>query len=238
MDLRTTLKKIGLSNNEISAYLTLIKLGKSKAGKVAKEASIDRSACYDALKRLLEKGLISYVTEANVKWFMPEDPSRIKEWLEDQMDDVNNVLPQLVGLYKLPKEKRNVRIFHGFKGIRSVFQDIAAEKVPVDCFGSEGQLFDQMPYYAPHFINEQLKNNIKTRLIARAGRHVEDNPKNTEVRYVPKNVESPVVTNIYGNKIAIVIWGDTPEAIIIENKDAAKSYRAYFEVLWNAAKKK
>ncbi|MFC1697646.1 TrmB family transcriptional regulator [Nanoarchaeota archaeon] len=237
MDIKKTLKNIGLSNNEINAYLALIKVGPSKAGRIAKEASIDRSACYDALKRLLEKGLISYVTKANVKWFQPENPSRIKEYLKDQMDDVDDVMPQLVGLYKLPKESKNVRIFHGYKGIRSVFQDIATDKTPVDVFGSEGQFVERMPYYAPHFINAQVGNKIKTRLISRKGRGEDNAPPNTEVRHVPKDVISPVATNIYGDKIAIIIWSEPPEAIIIENRDAAQSYRAYFEVIWKSAQK-
>ena len=50
--------------------------------------------------------------------------------------------------------------------------------------------------------------------------------------------KSSAVTNIYGNKIAIIVWSEPPEAVIIENKDAAESYRSYFEVLWKAASRK
>lgn len=53
---------------------------------------------------------------------------------------------------------------------------------------------------------------------------------------VPKSIESPVVTNIYGDKITIIIWTDEPEGRIIENKAAAKSYRSYFEFMWNNAR--
>ena len=59
MDVRPTLERIGLSPNEVKIYLTLLRLGASKAGKIAKEAQVDRSATYDSLKRLLEKGIIS-----------------------------------------------------------------------------------------------------------------------------------------------------------------------------------
>ncbi|MBT5342306.1 hypothetical protein HOL59_01860 [Candidatus Woesearchaeota archaeon] len=62
------------------------------------------------------------------------------------------------------------------------------------------------------------------------------NPKQT--RYVKKNVISPVVTNIYGDKIALIIWTDEPEGIIIENEAAAKAYRSYFEFMWEHAKKR
>jgi len=61
--------------------------------------------------------------------------------------------------------------------------------------------------------------------------------KTTAIKYFGKEAKETVVsTNIYGNKIAIILWTDIPEAIIIENKAAADSYRDYFEVLWKASK--
>ena len=36
--------------------------------------------------------------------------------------------------------------------------------------------------------------------------------------------------------IAIIIWTDEPEGIIIENPAAAKAYKSYFDVLWKSAK--
>jgi len=48
--------------------------------------------------------------------------------------------------------------------------------------------------------------------------------------------ESPAVTNIYGDKIAIIIWTDEPEGIIIENALAAKAYKSYFDFMWKHSK--
>ena len=41
-----------------------------------------------------------------------------------------------------------------------------------------------------------------------------------------------------GDKIALIIWTDEPEGIIIENEAAAKAYRSYFEFMWGHANKK
>jgi hypothetical protein len=43
--------------------------------------------------------------------------------------------------------------------------------------------------------------------------------------------ESSTVTNIYGDKIAIIIWTDKPEGIIIENAAAARAYKSYFDFM-------
>ncbi len=235
MDIRTVLKSMGLTPNDISVYTTLLRLGMSTAGRIAKEAHTNRTCTYDALKRLLERGLVSYVVQANRKWFKAVNPKRLLELLEEQRKDVQGVLPQLEGLYNQTKSEENVTLYKGLKGIKSVLQDIIRTGKDNCVFGNEGQLQERMPYFHPHFIRQLNESGIKTRQIVRKGRKGEIS-KQSRTRYVPKEVKSPVTTNIYGNKIAIIIWTATPEAVIIENKAAADSYRAYFEVMWAAAK--
>ncbi len=61
--------------------------------------------------------------------------------------------------------------------------------------------------------------------------------KTTNVRYFPKIVgEQTITTNIYADKVALILWTDVPEAVIIKNKAAYEAYKSYFEVLWASAK--
>jgi len=57
-----------------------------------------------------------------------------------------------------------------------------------------------------------------------------------EFRFL-KDYSPPVTTFIYSNKVATIIWGETPTAFVIESKEAAEGYRNYFELMWNVAKK-
>jgi sugar-specific transcriptional regulator TrmB len=238
-ELRITLERYGLSRNEAKVYLTLLYLGSAMAGKIAKEAMMDRTSCYDALKRLLKKGLISYVLEANRKLFKSEDPSKLLENLKEKQEEIEKVMTELSSIYKQEKEKYNVTLYKGYKGIKSVFEDILKEaKGKENCvIDSSGVFVERMPYYAPHFIRGLEKNKIKVRHIVRRGKDIHPS-KTTEVRFFSKKIkETPVTTNIYGNKIAIILWTDVPEAIIIENGAAANCYRDYFEILWKNARK-
>ncbi len=92
-----------------------------------------------------------------------------------------------------------------------------------------------MPEFALQFDRLKKENKIKTNLMIRKGRKELDN-KTTKYKYLENVEESPAVTNIYGDKIAIIIWTDEPEGIIIENKAAAKAYKSYFDILWKIAK--
>lgn len=227
----------GLSPNEIKVYLALLRIGKSKAGKIAKEAQRDRTSVYDSLKRLLEKGIISYVVEANRKWFQAVNPQKLIEMLEEKKEKIENILPDLKEIYKKPEEKHNVTLFFGKKGVKSVFQDIlrnARENLVLD---SSGQFFEKLPYYAPIFVKELEKRKIKVRHIARKGKETHPS-KTTELRFFPKvQRETTITTNIYAGKIAMIIWTEPMEGIIIENRAAYEAYKDYFELLWNFAKK-
>ena len=239
-EIRETLKQIGLGHNESKIYLTLIKSGPSMAGRIAKEANIDRSACYDSLKALLKKGLVSYAIEANRKKFAPANPARLKEYLREKESVVVTILPNLSEMFKVKEEKSHVNMFQGFKGLKTVFEDIlesakGKENLVID---SSGQFREKMPFYAPHYIKALEKNKIKVRhLLRRSGVKKAHPSKTTTLRYFPGEIgEAIMTTNIYSDKIALILWTDVPEAVIIKNKAAAEAYRSYFEILWKISK--
>ena len=236
---REILKKIGLGHNESKIYLTLIRLGPSMAGKVAKEANIDRSACYDSLKALLKKGLVSYAIEANRKKFAAANPEKLKDYLADKQELVNDILPDLKQMFTAKEEKSQVHMYKGYKGLKTVFEDILreaknSENLVID---SCGEFMERMPYYAPHFIKGLEKNKVKVRHIVRSDKKIHPS-KTTEVRYFSRNMKQTIITtNIYSGKVALLLWSDVPEAVIIENKTAYEAYRDYFEILWKTARK-
>lgn len=229
------LENLGFSPNEIKVYLTLNKQGSIPAGKISKLAKIDRSSAYNALKLLQEKGLVSYVMIGQVKWFQVTGPRRILDYLKEQEEEVKEILPHLQEMHKSKKVEGQIRLFKGIKGVKSVFLDIARTGKDNFAFGSEGQFSEKMPEFALQFDRLKKENKIKTQLIIRKGRKELDN-KTTTYRYIPNIPESPAVTNIYGDKIAIIIWTDEPEAIIIENPAAAKAYKSYFDFMWKNSK--
>lgn len=230
------LEKLGFSPNEVKVYLVLNDHGSSKAGSVAKLAGMDRSSCYNALKSLQEKGLVSYVLIGQVKWFQASDPKQLMEYLKEQEEDIKEILPTLSERHSAVKIKGQVRLFKGIKGVKAVFQDIIRIGKDNCVFGNESQLEERIPDYQPQFVRQLNEKGIFVRELVREGRGTKtSNPKAT--RFVPKAIESPVVTNIYGDKIALIIWTDIPEAIIIENAAAAKAYKNYFEFMWENAKK-
>lgn len=237
IELHKKLEQIGLSKNEASIYLTLLKLGSEKAGRISKEVQINRTTTYDALKRLLERGLVGYVVKANRKWFEAVEPERLMDIIKEREEMVQEILPALQTMYKTPEEKHNVTLYHGYKGMKSVFQDIIRSAKINYVMDSEAQFSERMPYYTPFFVKQVEKKKIKIKHLMRAGGRIINPTKTTEVRYIPKKTKSQAVINIYSDKVAIIIWTEPPEAVVIKNKAVADSFRDYFEMMWKEAKK-
>lgn len=230
------LEKIGFSPNEIKVYLTLNKNGSTKAGKISKLAKIDRSSAYNALKSLQEKGMVSYVMIGQIKFFQATGPRRILDYIKEQEVEVQEILPQLQEAHKAKKQEGQVRLFKGYKGIQTVFMDIIRTGQDNYVFGSEGNFTKRMPEFAHRFKLLKKQAGIRTKILMRKSSRELD-IKLSEHRYVPNVTESSADTDIYGDKIAIIIWTDEPEAIVIENPSAAKAYKSYFDFMWNHSKK-
>ena len=58
-----------------------------------------------------------------------------------------------------------------------------------------------------------------------------------QVKTIPKEHMTPAEVDIYGNKVAIILWSKIPQAFVIDNKEVANSFKKYFEIMWGIAKK-
>lgn len=235
MVVKDALEKAGLTPNEVKVYLAINDKGEMPAGKAAKTAEMDRSSCYNALKTLTYKGLVSYVVKGKTKWFQITSPRRLLEYVKEKEEAIEGVLPELERRHQATGAEGQVRLFKGVRGVKSVFMDIARTGEDNDAFGSEGQFSERMPEFASQFDRLKRENSIRTRLIIREDKRELDKGSTT-YRYIPGLPASPAVTNIYGDKIAIMVWTDEPEAVVIENPAAAEAYRTVFEFMWRNAK--
>ena len=57
------LLKIGLTEGEAKVYIALTELGSSTVGPIVKKAKVAYSNVYDILNRLIEKGIVSFITK-------------------------------------------------------------------------------------------------------------------------------------------------------------------------------
>ncbi|MBI3032895.1 hypothetical protein HYY69_05440 [Candidatus Woesearchaeota archaeon] len=233
-----SLQRLGFNANEAKIYLALIDLGEAQAGLISKTAQINRTTTYDALERLIQRGLVKYVIQANRKVFQPVPPNKLLDKIKEQENIAEEILPELEVRFKQRKEGEESAIYKGRKGIKSILVDILKYKEYV-CFGSSGKFLELMKHDFIQFQKQKKQNKIKARVIfGQSAKHSESVAvAYSQFRYIPDKFSSPTTTFIYGKYIAIILWSETPMATVIKSKEIAYSYNNYFNLLWKTAKK-
>ena len=107
------LRELGLSINEAKVYLALLRSGVTGAGKISDHCKLHRTNVYDALERLEQKGLVSYILKEDTKLFEATDPAALKQILDDQRARLDVLLPQFV----LDKQLGKKTIAHVQEGV-------------------------------------------------------------------------------------------------------------------------
>lgn len=233
-------KELGMTSNEAKVYLALLKSRSAQAGRITKISGIHRRNVYDALERLIQKGLVSVINKGKHKIFVAEPPERILKILEERRNLAEVEILKLKEIYESDKYKQSARVYYGKSGLRTVFDDQVQEKKEILVIGASMKFFDMLKWYSIQYEKARKKAHIKTKVIFNESDRPEIKKRkfvNSQVRYLPKEYSGPAATNIYGHKVAIILWIEPPIAIIIENKELADTYRRYFDLLWKLSKK-
>ena len=233
------LRNAGLTDLEIQVYLTIIDLGSCLAGEITRKTGIHRRTVYDAIERLIEKGLISYIKTNNRKYFEAYPPAKLLEILKEKETILEEAIPELEKRFEFSKEKKETLFFRGRQALKTIFDDQISEGKEVLVIASSIDVDKILEYYFPKFNSQRKEKNIRMKMLfsesLRNNKIIKRIPL-AEIRYLPRH-ESNVSTNIYGGKVSIITWGENPTAILIKEKAIAEAYRTYFGFLWQISKK-
>lgn len=236
------LKKLGLTSNESKVYLALLELGSINAGKIIKKTKLHRNIVYDNLDKLIEKGLVSFVTIKNIKHFEATSSKELEDFIEKQKQEalqkeqvMNKILPQIDKLRISAERKQEATIFKGKKGLKTILEEITKNKGEVLVFGTGQGMRETMPIYYEQWHLNLRKNKIKARILLpneKKGKFL----KPFIAKYLSEQNIIPSTIAVWEDKVLNIIW-EEEMAILIISKQVSDSYKNYFELLWKIAKK-
>ncbi len=230
------LEDLGLSKHEISLYKVLLKLGPSQAGVLSTKTGIHRRNVYDALERLVNKGFVGYMKENNVKIYSLSNPELILEKLELKRKNFEEILPTIMESFNLKNEKSETLFFRGKEGLKLVFEDQIRVGEEILVNATSVNVSDFLKYYFPKFERERREKGIHMRMIFDKKFENESNDLNKvplcSYKFIKDFNTSPMSSYVYGDNVAIVVWGEKPLAILIRQKEVAQGFRESFEILW------
>ena len=242
----TELQKIGLSDKEARVYLAALELGKASIQDIAKKAAINRTTTYLMIDALTKKGLVYTIKSGKRMLFAADSPEHLlhilekrKDTLSSQMQEIEELMPQLKSVYNLAPGKPVIRFFEG----RGVYETINA-----DIFESGAKEIlevydaDHLREVAPEkeakdFYNKRISRGIRYRgLYTRSAGPFKNALELAEERCIPRD-SFPLFSDIliYGNRVGVSSLGGNNIGGIIESEEIAKTMRSLFELAWRGA---
>lgn len=253
MDL-TVFKKLGLSDKEVSVYLSLLEHGASSVRNLAVLTDLNRGTAYDVLKKLQELGLASFYHKNTKQHFVAEEPEKILKLLdsrqaelEEAEEKIKELVPELKSLQEKGGDKPITKFYEGKSGVKFILDDILSsmkELAPKDyyVYSAAGVREDVYEAY-PDFNKKRIKHKIKANTIslsAGGGTYGLDERKWFPSASLPTGqagsgqVEMMTYILIYADKCAFISRDsrNNPVGVIIENKMIYETQKTLFKEMW------
>jgi len=245
------LKKIGLTDGEISVYQALLDIGECTKTKLAKQSGVSPSNIYDITNRLIEKGMVSKVEKNGVAHFSCASPHHIMNYLDDkekevskERDFVNEILPALLAKFNEQKEKVNVEVFIGWNGMKIVFDDLINELEKGEhnyVFGaSKGESAEKADMFFLKMSRKRAEKGIITNIIfneelRKRKERIEFFIKSRKcnVKFLQQSTPAEII--VYKDRTIILILTKDPLLIRITGKEVNESFKQYFDLMWGIA---
>ncbi len=238
---------LGLTETEGKAYITLLELGGGYVSAIARKAKLPRVNCYHTLENLIKKGLASYITKDNVRYYSPEPPQKIANMLEEKALYARKILPELLSITNTLALKPKIKYFEGMDGLKNILEDTLTAKKELLGYSNLKSVSDLIGDYISQYAEKKMKKQLKTRIICPSSKEAFQYtkkyypanfpPELIEILYVnPKEFWFEHEITIYDNKVAVISLN--PEELIgmiFESPVYARSQRAIFNLAWLGA---
>jgi sugar-specific transcriptional regulator TrmB len=239
MPLIKELEQFGLDNKKARVYLACLEFGTAKANEIAKKTGLERPTTYDILGKLSNDGLVGFFNKRGVRYYVAEDPTKIKRRLAEKQAALDALLPELKSVYNALTAKPKITYYEGVEGIKTILEDTltASNKQirgilsVVDLFRVPGKTFMEK------YVAKRISSGVRLYVLRSRPKEVEeywptDAKELRELRYTPDAMVFTMTMYIYGNKVSLISSQKENFGIIIESEEFHQNMSHLFEGLW------
>ena len=240
------IEQLGLTKNEFKIYKILLKLGNSTTGPIMGELGISSSRTYASLNNLIKKGLVTYHTKNNIKYYQASNPESLLKISEELTLNTSNLVKELKTIKQEEEPEESSIILEGFNGFKQAFEILLKECTKNDEVYTIGFSplkfgFQTVRTYLKNVDKRRNKKKIPMKILLDTDlKHTigkdREKEKYTKVKYLSKGYIVPTALSIFKDYVILWVWKEKITIFVIKNKDVNKSFRTYFEMLWSIAK--
>ena len=238
-------ENIGLSPNEAKIYEALLQHGESTVSYIAVVAKVHRRNAYDAIERLIDKGLCFQIFSTKENLYNAVDPEKLLELIREKEDQFQKVLPVLKEKFGKRFAPEEAYIYRGIEGQKNIFRDMLRVGKDSYVIGAKGGWFDaRLETARTAFFKEANRKKIKFIQLFehRIKSEMPDFPKyfpgKLQYRFLPEKYSTNSLIHIFGDYV-ITYTGlslgkidDNIVFFVLHSKDLAESYRTWFWYMW------
>lgn len=238
-------EQIGLSPNEAKIYETLLSTGETSVSIISSKAHVHRRNVYDAINRLLEKGLVFQIFQKGENLYQAVHPNKLLEVLKEKETKLIQVLPQLNKIYNTEPPQEAAYIYKGLEGYKNYMRDLARVGEETYFLGAKGLWFS--PTISEKFLND-FKQGLKRKKVKYYTLYDPLVPKKLpeavskvggNYKILPSQYSTSAVCDIFGDYVVtftsvdIGNIGEDVTIFVMINHELAESYRTWFKFMWD-----
>ncbi|MBI5077552.1 helix-turn-helix domain-containing protein [Candidatus Falkowbacteria bacterium] len=242
------LQKIGLSEKESKVYLAALELGQASVQNIAKLAGVNRATAYSVLASLIEKGLCATAEQNGKTLYASGAPEALlsifeikKKEIEEMKNYFERILPDLRSIHNRMKDKSVVKFFEGKQGLLNCldefYQERGAKSEPVRMIYNR-DLLESLFTDAERqkYRQIRLRQGAKTKVLYnwQAG-ELKSTADGMRLKVDDRKAFFHCDISIHGNLMKISPLREKLSAILIRDKEIARTFKALFDLAWDAA---
>ncbi len=235
------LTDIGLNPTQAKAYLALVRYGSLSPPELAKKTGETRTNAYTVLDRLVELGLAKR-SEVKKKFvYRVENPVALEKLVKQDRDAalareklVKDSMPALLNFFYTYSEQPGVKFYQGVQGIKDIYQDMLRTGQEIYLVRSLHDQDTMTTDFFAEYRRKRAKLGLQTYMLSPSGhpntiRNIDaDALKIFQVDLPKDSYTAPVEMDIYGNKVAMISFGEEAMGTIIESPQIARAMKQIF----------
>lgn len=239
------LKETGLDEQRASVYLQTLSLGEATAKELSDQVGMSRTAIYDNLRVLEERGYIHVMHQGKRKVFVPLHPKELYKKFNQQRQQLKDLLPDFLAMFAEGSHQPFVQMFTGQHAAREVFEDIlSVTKKEYTYFSPPNITYTMVEKkYIKEWVKRRVEKGIHSKSLRVKEREMLREPVFTQekeylrqIRYLPAYVDLKASIYMYENNIGIISTKKEAATCIIHSPDLAFSFKQIFQFLWGISK--